>query len=137
MVKILETRRGQKGLPTQRLRSFFPFLFASASLDGTVIVWLLGPGQNPHLEKFELSHLGEQAAIDRYVSGVSGLEMAQNAQRLTWKPEEVDAKLQDMMQYIYDQMAEAEKSGGSLEEGANRAGFLKVAQAMKELGWVY
>lgn len=54
---------------------FFPFLFASASLDGTVIVWLLGPGQNPHLEKFELSHLGEQAAIDRYVSGVSGSEM--------------------------------------------------------------
>lgn len=69
--------------------------------------------------------------------GVSGLEMAQNAQHLTWKPEEVDEKLQDMMQDIYNQMVEAERSGGSLEEGANRAGFLRVAQAMKELGWVY
>lgn len=69
--------------------------------------------------------------------GVSGLEMSQNAQRLTWKPEEVDEKLQDMMQDIYNQMAAAESSGSSLEEGANRAGFLKVAKAMKELGWVY
>lgn len=69
--------------------------------------------------------------------GVSGLEMSQNAQRLTWKPEEVDKKLQDMMQDIYNQMAKAETTGGSLEQGANRAGFLKVAQAMKELGWVY
>ena len=69
--------------------------------------------------------------------GVSGLEMAQNAQRLTWKPEEVDEKLKDMMQDIYNQMAMTESLGVSLEEGANRAGFLKVARAMKELGWVY
>jgi len=69
--------------------------------------------------------------------GVSGLEMAQNAEKLTWKPEEVDEKLQDMMQDIYNQMAQYESLGGSLEQGANRAGFLKVAQAMKELGWVY
>merc|ERR1712238_121576 len=33
--------------------------------------------------------------------GVSGLEMAQNAQRLTWKPEEVDNRLKDMMAGIY------------------------------------
>lgn len=69
--------------------------------------------------------------------GVSGLEMSQNAQRLTWKREEVDQKLKGMMQDIYTQMAEAEKSGGSLEQGANRAGFLKVAKAMRELGWAY
>ena len=66
--------------------------------------------------------------------GVSGLEMSQNAQRLTWRREEVDQKLQDMMQDIYNQM---DSGGSSLEEGANRAGFLKVAKAMKELGWVY
>jgi glutamate dehydrogenase (NADP+) len=69
--------------------------------------------------------------------GVSGLEMSQNAQRLTWKAAEVDDKLQEMMLAIYNQMAEVEKGGGSLEQGANRAGFLKVSQAMKELGWVY
>jgi len=69
--------------------------------------------------------------------GVSGLEMAQNAEKMTWKREDVDEKLQDMMQEIYDQMAENESRGGSLEQGANRAGFLKVVDAMKELGWVY
>jgi glutamate dehydrogenase (NADP+) len=67
--------------------------------------------------------------------GVSGLEMSQNAQRLTWKAEEVDAKLQAMMASIYSQM-EGSEGGGSLEEGANRAGFIKVATAMRELGWV-
>ena len=65
--------------------------------------------------------------------GVSGLEMSQNAVRLQWKPEEVDGKLQDMMASIFEQM---ESSGDTLEKGANRAGFLKVAKAMKELGWV-
>jgi len=69
--------------------------------------------------------------------GVSGLEMSQNAQRLTWKPEEVDQKLQDMMANIYKLMADEEGKGGTLEEGANRAGFLKVAQAMKELGQIW
>ncbi len=69
--------------------------------------------------------------------GVSGLEMSQNAQRLTWTPEEVDAKLQGMMAQIYEQMQDAAGKKGTLEEGANRAGFLKVAQAMEELGWIY
>jgi glutamate dehydrogenase (NADP+) len=66
--------------------------------------------------------------------GVSGLEMSQNAQRLTWEAEEVDAKLQAMIASIYSQMESSE--GSTLEEGANRAGFIKVATAMRELGWV-
>lgn len=69
--------------------------------------------------------------------GVSGLEMSQNAQRLSWKPEEVDEKLQDMMANIYQLMSAEEAKGGTLEQGANRAGFIKVATAMKELGWLY
>jgi len=69
--------------------------------------------------------------------GVSGLEMAQNAQRLQWEPEEVDDKLQKMMGEIYEQMEAASGEGGTLEEGANRAGFLKVTRAMEELGWLY
>lgn len=68
--------------------------------------------------------------------GVSGLEMSQNAQRLTWTREEVDEKLQAMMASIMEQMTSASGENGTLEEGANRAGFLKVAEAMKELGWV-
>lgn len=67
--------------------------------------------------------------------GVSGLEMSQNAQRLTWTSQEVDAKLHDMMSNIYAQMKR--EGTVSLEQGANRAGFLKVAHAMKELGWFY
>lgn len=68
--------------------------------------------------------------------GVSGLEMSQNAQRLTWTREEVDTKLEAMMASIYDQMENSSGKGGTLEEGANKAGFLLVADAMKELGWV-
>lgn len=68
--------------------------------------------------------------------GVSGLEMSQNAQRLTWTPEAVDAKLQEMMASIYSQMEGAGADGGTLEQGANRAGFIKVATAMRQLGWV-
>ena len=72
--------------------------------------------------------------------GVSGLEMSQNAQKLTWTPEQVDAKLQSMMKDIYHQCQSggSSKEGGavSLEEGANRAGFIKVAHAMRELGWI-
>ena len=63
--------------------------------------------------------------------------MSQNAQHLTWTRAEVDKKLQAMMATIYDKMEEGSGQGGTLEEGANRAGFLKVAAAMKELGWVF
>jgi glutamate dehydrogenase (NADP+) len=65
--------------------------------------------------------------------GVSGLEMAQNAQRLVWSEEEVDNKLKSMMSKIYEQMVDY----STLEEGADRAGFLKVAKAMKELGDIW
>lgn len=72
--------------------------------------------------------------------GVSGFEMSQNAQRLTWTRTEVDHKLQELMANIYDQMKQYrgnEDGGGTLEKGANKAAFLKVAKAMEELGWVY
>jgi glutamate dehydrogenase (NADP+) len=69
--------------------------------------------------------------------GVSGLEMAQNSQRMQWKKEDVDAKLQEMMKDIYNQMEKERGDDGSLETGANRAGFIKVAHAMKELGLIW
>ena len=69
--------------------------------------------------------------------GTSGLEMSQNASRTQWKKEKVDAMLKEMMADIYKQMVDAAGQYGTLEEGCNRAGFLKVAHALKELGWVY
>jgi len=72
--------------------------------------------------------------------GVSGLEMAQNASRANWTREVVDVKLQEMMAGIYDAaVAHAPAKTGAvrdLEVGANRAGFLKVAAAMSDFGWI-
>jgi len=75
---------------------------------------------------------------------VSGLEMAQNSQRLGWTTEEVDAKLKDIMSTCYDICLNAgSKWSGedladgrlpSLLSGANVAGFIKVADAMREQG---
>ena len=69
--------------------------------------------------------------------GVSGLEMAQNSERLVWTAEEVDAQLKKMMANIHKVSAEAAEEYGlgyDLVAGANIAGFKKVAQAMMEQG---
>lgn len=68
---------------------------------------------------------------------VSGLEMSQNSQRLSWTAEEVDEKLHHAMINIYNNsVAAAEKYGlgYNLVAGSNIAGFEKVAQAMMEQG---
>jgi len=63
----------------------------------------------------------------------SGLEMSQNSQRLSWTFDEVDKRLQGIMvnifHTIYDTAA-AYGAPGNLMDGANIAGFLKVADAM-------
>lgn len=67
----------------------------------------------------------------------SGLEMSQNSMRYGWTFEEVDAKLKDIMKNIYKNASEAAKEyglEGNLVAGANIAGFLKVAEAMKAQG---
>jgi glutamate dehydrogenase (NADP+) len=69
----------------------------------------------------------------------SALEMSQNSMRLNWPFEEVDARLQGIMNAIYDQCtaaAEAYGAKGNLVAGANIAGFLKVAKAMMAQGLV-
>ncbi len=69
----------------------------------------------------------------------SGLEMAQNSMRLPWSREEVDRRLQEIMIRIHDTcLATAEKYGtpGNYVNGANIAGFLKVADAMIDQGLV-
>ena len=70
---------------------------------------------------------------------VSGLEMSQNSMRYSWTAEEVDAKLKQIMANIYNNSVKAAKEygmEGDLVAGANIAGFLKVAEAMKAQGCV-
>lgn len=67
----------------------------------------------------------------------SGLEMSQNSMRYSWTFEEVDAKLHDIMRSIFKACDEAAKKygmPGNYMAGANIAGFLKVAEAMKAQG---
>ena len=69
----------------------------------------------------------------------SGLEMSQNSLRLSWTNEEVDQRLKDIMERIYHNVHDMAKEYDMAENyvaGANIAGFLKVAQAMKEQGIV-
>jgi glutamate dehydrogenase (NADP+) len=62
---------------------------------------------------------------------VSGLEMSQNSIRLSWTREEVDQKLKDIMKNIFaNANACAIEYGVHLYQGANIAGFKKVADAM-------
>lgn len=70
---------------------------------------------------------------------VSGLEMSQNSERLSWTREEVDAKLKGIMTNIHDNAWNtAEEFGvkGDYVAGANIAGFVKVARAMMAQGLV-
>jgi glutamate dehydrogenase (NADP+) len=69
----------------------------------------------------------------------SGLEMSQNSARLAWTREEVDQRLHNIMISIHKAAYEtAEKYGtpGNLVNGANIAGFLKVANSMLDQGLV-
>lgn len=69
----------------------------------------------------------------------SGLEMSQNSQRYSWTFEEVDKKLHDIMVSIFkacDSAAKEYGMEGNYMAGANIAGFLKVAEAMKAQGCV-
>ena len=70
---------------------------------------------------------------------VSGLEMSQNSERLSWSFEEVDNKLKDIMINIHDNCYDTAKkyaTEGDYVAGANIAGFVKVATAMVAQGLV-
>ncbi|MCR5789852.1 MAG: NADP-specific glutamate dehydrogenase [Lachnospiraceae bacterium] len=69
----------------------------------------------------------------------SALEMSQNSERLSWTFEEVDQKLKTIMVNIFHNLDDAAKKygmEGNYVAGANIAGFLKVAEAMKAQGIV-
>ena len=68
---------------------------------------------------------------------VSGLEMSQNAEHLSWTFEEVDGKLEQLMRGMFHNVADTAKEyghEGNFVMGANIAGFLKVADAMMTQG---
>ena len=68
----------------------------------------------------------------------SGLEMSQNSLRLSWTREEVDEKLKGIMKAIHEQCVEYGKEGDYINyvNGANIAGFIKVADSMIDHGVV-
>ena len=68
----------------------------------------------------------------------SGLEMSQNSLRLSWTREEVDQRLNGIMKAIHSQCVEYGKTGDFINyvNGANIAGFVKVADAMLAHGIV-
>jgi glutamate dehydrogenase (NADP+) len=70
---------------------------------------------------------------------VSGLEQSQNALRISWSREEVDGRLHNIMQSIHNRCVEYGDNGNGYVDyvnGANIAGFVKVADAMLAYGVV-
>ncbi|MBT7450858.1 MAG: glutamate dehydrogenase, partial [Rhodospirillaceae bacterium] len=68
---------------------------------------------------------------------VSGLEMSQNSARISWKEEELQQLLRNIMKDIHDNSAEYGRESEdyvNYVKGANVAGFVKVADAMLAYG---
>jgi len=109
-------------------------------------VWAVAEGANmpstPEAIKVFLKNkvaFGPAKAANAGGVAVSGLEMAQNSQRLSWTFNETDKYLERIMINIYAQAkAASEEYGkpGNLVVGANIAGFNKVATAMLQQGLV-
>lgn len=69
----------------------------------------------------------------------SGLEMSQNSQRLSWTRDEVDERLHGIMRSIHETTLETAKeygTPGNYVNGANIAGFIKIADAMLDQGLI-
>lgn len=103
----------------------------------------------------EVSNMGCTAeAVDKFIAAkqlfapgkavnaggvaTSGLEMTQNAIRLSWSEAEVDEKLHQIMHNIHEQCVKYGTEEGYIDyvKGANIAGFMKVANAMMAQGIV-
>ena len=84
-------------------------------------------------------HFAPAKAANAGGVAVSGLEMAQNSMRYAWTREEVDSRLRLIMKSIHNACVEtSDRFGcpGNYVNGANIAGFLKVADAMMDQGLV-
>lgn len=82
---------------------------------------------------------GPGKAVNAGGVATSGLEMTQNAMHLSWSAEEVDARLHQIMSDIHQQCVRYGKQPDgyiNYMKGANVAGFMKVAQAMLDQGFL-
>lgn len=100
------------------------------------------PSTPEAIEEFQKNGVlfGPAKAANAGGVATSGLEMSQNSIRLSWTFEEVDEKLHGIMKSIYKAAYDASVEygcPGNLVAGANIAGFLKVADAMKWQGVAY
>ncbi|MBA2239647.1 MAG: NADP-specific glutamate dehydrogenase [Solirubrobacterales bacterium] len=83
--------------------------------------------------------IGPAKAANAGGVAVSGLEQSQNAQRMSWGPEEVDRQLREIMRTVHAECVEWGESGdGSVDyaRGANLASFDRVSKAMLAYGAV-
>ncbi|KAJ2899055.1 hypothetical protein IWW38_001131 [Coemansia aciculifera] len=99
------------------------------------------PSTNEAIEVYKSSSVmfGPAKAANAGGVAVSGLEMAQNSQRMQWTREEVDAQLERIMKDIFDNSLAASQKyclKDDIQAGANIAGFLKVADSMIHQGCV-
>lgn len=99
------------------------------------------PSTPEAIERFQEAGIvfGPAKAANAGGVAVSALEMAQNASRMAWTREEVDARLQAIMRGVHHRCREAAiEYAGSTDyaAGANIAGFLRIARAMVQQGVV-
>jgi len=99
------------------------------------------PSTNEAAKAFEAARVLYAPGKASNAGGVatSGLEMSQNAQRLSWTRDEVDARLLQIMKNIHGAcLQHGKRADGSVSyiDGANIAGFVKVADAMLAQGVV-
>ena len=104
----------------------------------------IGEGANmptePDAVRYFLDHgilFGPGKAANAGGVAVSGLEMAQNSMRLSWDRSDLEDRLREIMQRIHKQCINyAPKNDGipNYVDGANIAGFVKVAEAMLNYG---
>ena len=82
---------------------------------------------------------GPGKAVNAGGVATSGLEMTQNAMHIYWPADEVDSRLKQIMTSIHDQCVHyGRQSDGYINymRGANVAGFMKVAKAMLDQGYL-
>lgn len=97
------------------------------------------PSTPEAVDVFQKSRIlfGPGKAVNAGGVATSGLEMTQNAMKLAWTREEVDAKLHHIMTSIHEACVKnGERADGTIDyvKGANVAGFLKVANSMLDQG---
>ena len=115
---------------------------AKALLDNDVLAVVEGanmPSTRDAVERFREAGIlfGPAKAANAGGVAVSGLEMTQNSERMSWECEKLDDMLTQLMGEIHEKCrSDGEGDGGSVDyvRGANIAGFRKVADAMLDFG---